>query len=289
MPVVQSTRWTCRASSGAARRVRPLRCGDRRARLVVLNASIDVTDEPRTVPCDDLECRSLARSEQRWGCDCERGAAKNPNVQTRTSAAGRWSHPFRRDERGSVAERVMFNPMTIQIAATAAGSRDLEAKQPARVRRHESFVEVDQATVVRRRALRRADAVRVVAHRARGRRVHEVTVVLFERDVRENARPVVALVTERIRGGRLQLRAVVHVVPLGSTRSPLLSIPHTPANRPDALGAVVAAAWLACGLWQSAHSACRAAVAVVSGILKRIESGDSEASCADGVTVYVGC
>src|SRR5207249_9669169 len=63
--------------------------------------------------------------------------------------------PFRRDERGSVAERVMFNPMTIQIAATAAGSRDLEAKQPARVRRHESFVEVDQATVVRRRALRR--------------------------------------------------------------------------------------------------------------------------------------
>src|SRR5207249_1402568 len=144
MPVVQSTRWTFRASSGAARRVRPLRCGDRRARLVVLNTSIDVTDEPRTVPCDDLECRSLARSEQRWGCDCERGAAKNPNVQTRTSAAGRWSHPFRRDERGSVAERVMFNPMTIQIAATAAGSRDLEAKQPARVRRHESFVEVDR-------------------------------------------------------------------------------------------------------------------------------------------------
>src|SRR5262249_1579635 len=74
-----------------------------------------------------------------------------------------------------------------------------------------------------------------------------------------------------------------------STRSPLLSIPHTPASRPEPLGAVVAAAWLACGLWQSAHSACRTAAVVASGILKRTESGDSDASCTDGVTAYVGC
>src|SRR2546428_6621399 len=118
MPVVQSTRWTFRASSGAARRVRPLRCGDRRARLVVLNTSMDMTDEPRTVPCDDLDWRSLARSEQRWGCDCERGAAKDPNVQTRTSAAGRGSPPLRPAERGSEAESAMFKPTARQISAT---------------------------------------------------------------------------------------------------------------------------------------------------------------------------
>jgi len=70
MPILQSARWTFRASSGAARRICRGRHGDRRTRLVVLNTLVGI-DEHRFVACDDLDCRSLARSEQRWGCDCD--------------------------------------------------------------------------------------------------------------------------------------------------------------------------------------------------------------------------
>jgi len=33
----------------------------------VLNTPIDVIDEPRSVTCDDVDCRRLASSDQRWG------------------------------------------------------------------------------------------------------------------------------------------------------------------------------------------------------------------------------
>jgi hypothetical protein len=66
MPIAQSARWTFRASSGP-HDASAVWTGIRRVRLVVLNASLDAIDEHSSVACDDLEGRSRARSEQRWG------------------------------------------------------------------------------------------------------------------------------------------------------------------------------------------------------------------------------
>jgi len=67
MPTLQSARWTFSRVFRRPQRVRSLRCGRRCAQLVVLNTPIDVIDEQRSVTCDDVDCRRLASSDQRWG------------------------------------------------------------------------------------------------------------------------------------------------------------------------------------------------------------------------------
>src|SRR6185503_2779532 len=112
----------------------------------------------------------------------------------------------------SIAFRVVVAAVARQVTAPGARARRVVAKDAARVRRDEPLVEVDEVRVVGGGPLRAADAVRVMAQRARRLHADDVELMPAERLVAEDAGPVVALVAERVRRRALGRAAVVHVV-----------------------------------------------------------------------------
>ena len=93
---------------------------------------------------------------------------------------------------------IMVLAMAGEITTTGIRASVLEPENAAAAGGHDPRLEVDQPAVVDRRALRRADAMRVVTDVARRSLADDVLVVILERRVGEDAGAVVALVAQRV-------------------------------------------------------------------------------------------
>ena len=92
--------------------------------------------------------------------------------------------------------------MVLIVAYEVAGSREpalvLETKVAVAARGNDRRIKIDQMRIVRRVALRRTDAVRVVANIARRIRAADVFIVFRKAFIVQNAVTTVAVVAQRI-------------------------------------------------------------------------------------------
>src|SRR5439155_6602006 len=164
--------------------------------------------KPAEIPCDD----ETRETHEFAGRACATRVRLKPDTTSVFQSPVPESPSPQFPRRPSIRRWIVAMAVTRQVTATLVGARLLPPERTVAARRDEPPVEIDQVGVVRRRALRTADAVRVVADRA-GRIVEQnVPEVLLEgRNAQDNA-PIVALVAESVGVRALGCVLVVHVV-----------------------------------------------------------------------------